>query len=99
MKQESYYMPNGLWSSFQNTQQNCTEFSGMLGEQEKKSEKNLVKKFQRATGQSRKRLLPGSGETDCRSIINLSSVTRLRSLLNMHMNGPIRKHTLLLAAH
>ena len=33
VKQESYYMPNGLTS--ENTQQNCTKFSGMLGEHEK----------------------------------------------------------------
>ena len=37
----------------------------MLGEHEKKCEKNFVKIFLKATEQIRKRLLPGSGETDC----------------------------------
>ena len=32
VKQESYY---AKWSKFQNTQQNFTKFSGMLGEHEK----------------------------------------------------------------
>ena len=44
--------------------QNCTHFPGMLGEDEKIiREKNYLKN--RATEQIGKRLLPGSGETDC----------------------------------
>ena len=38
----------------------------MLGEDEKMIQKNVVKIFKTATEQIEKRLLPGSGETDCR---------------------------------
>ena len=37
----------------------------MLGEDEKKIRENFVKNFKRVTKQIGKRLLPGSGETDC----------------------------------
>ena len=33
------------------------------------SEKKIVKKIETATEQIRKRLLPGSGETDCSSVL------------------------------
>ena len=58
-----YYMPNGLTSQ---KHKKITRFSGMLGEDEKWSKKKILKQFLRATEQIVRKLLPGSGETDCR---------------------------------
>ena len=60
-------MPNGLASII--TQQISTKFSGMLREDEKKQRPSKLKK----------RLLPGSCETDCKTEsvgLNLSNLTR-----------------------
>ena len=54
-------MPNGLASLIHKI--NLPNFQGCWGEVKKLSEKKFVKKFQRATEQIGKRLLPGPGET------------------------------------
>ena len=60
---KNYYMPNGLTSLIHKI--NLQNFQGCWGKVKKLSEKKFVKKFQRATEQIGKRLLPGPGETDC----------------------------------
>ena len=66
---ESSHFENLLhakWSNFAKKKtKKSTKFSGMLGEDEKKIRENFVKNFKRVTKQIGKRLLPGSGETDC----------------------------------
>ena len=57
-------MTNGLTSLIH---KKSSKFSRMLGEVGKMIKKNVVKKNSRATEQIGGRLIPGSGETDCRS--------------------------------
>ena len=42
---ETRFLLHAKWSNFQNTQQNCTKFSGMLGEDEKMIREKMCEIF------------------------------------------------------
>ena len=64
MKQEFYYMPNGLTSKIHN--KILQNIQGCKGKMKNDPRKTLLNFFKEATQKIGKRLLPGSGETDCR---------------------------------
>ena len=76
--------PNGFkkilhakWSNFDDTQKNPPNFQRCWGKMRKISVKNFGKKIKPAIKQIRKRLLPGSGGTDCiQGLLNLCSAER-----------------------